>query len=306
MHSHCKRLWCVFAPKLPPPTNDRQLGISLSYLTGKRLTAHYLSLIAQEAYYVPVYSLHTGHHNGVWQSYESYQTHYTAGVYGCIWIAYIRQPLCSTTRRQAAAREASIVSPQEDESGRCGRAQTASTIDLAGSGWMFGAMWVTRVKSACHRQLNGVLRHPAETPSSEQKCDRSTLDGEQSKDWGSSVSERREDRQMQPFMWRFHFSRLEITSLTSSVFFFFCTSLSVCMSVSGYLLALHLCLCALITPITEIFQIWEMHLGNCTQKIKLVPLIHSGEIGGFHSWELFWAQVHFLFLQCVTGSTNFL
>lgn len=49
----------------------------------------------------------------------------------------------------------------------------------SGSGWMFRAMWVTGVKSACHTQLNGVLRHPAETPSSEQKCDRNTLDGEQ-------------------------------------------------------------------------------------------------------------------------------
>ncbi len=101
--------------------------------------------------------------------------HYTTGVYGLIWTAYIRQPLCvrlHRTRWQAAARGTSAVSHQEDEFGRCGRAHWASTIDLAGSGWMSGAMWVTGVKSACHRQLNGVLRHPAEAPSSEQKCDR--------------------------------------------------------------------------------------------------------------------------------------
>lgn len=32
--------------------------------------------------------------------------------------------------------------------------------------------WVAGVKSACHRQLNGVPQCPTETPSSEQKCDK--------------------------------------------------------------------------------------------------------------------------------------
>lgn len=58
----------------------------------------------------------------------------------------------------------------------------ASTIDLAGCcGGAFEAMLVTGVKSAGHRQLNGILRHPAVTPPLELMGE-TDADGEQSRD----------------------------------------------------------------------------------------------------------------------------
>lgn len=89
----------------------RQWGISLSYLTGTRehLTAHYLSLNAQEIYYAPVCSPHTAE---LWLLPDFY---YTTGVCGSIRRPYIRRPLCVSlhrTRPQAAAREASAASPR--------------------------------------------------------------------------------------------------------------------------------------------------------------------------------------------------
>lgn len=165
-------LVCICANRSSPPLNDRQLGITSSYLTGKHPTARYLSLNAQEPHYVPADWPPQWSMTDLWVLSDF---HYVTGVYGFIWTAYIRQPLCvrlHRTRRLAAAGETSAVSHQEDKFGHCGRARRASTIDLAGSGLMFGAMWVTGVKSACHRQLNSVLRHPTETPFSEQKCDR--------------------------------------------------------------------------------------------------------------------------------------
>lgn len=52
-----------------------------------------------------------------------------------------------------------------------GLRQPAPLIWLVVAKWL-GATWVTGMKSACHRKLKSALRCPAETPSSEQKCDR--------------------------------------------------------------------------------------------------------------------------------------
>lgn len=118
-------------------------------------------------------SLHTGRNNRVRQSCESYQTLIIQ--LGCT-APYEQHTLGSHCASDFTERDdrlqrgkRSAVTPQEDEFKRCERALPLIQLAVAECS---GAMRVTGVKSACHRQLNGVLRRPAETPSSEQKCDR--------------------------------------------------------------------------------------------------------------------------------------
>lgn len=132
------------------------------------------SLYARGTNYEPECSPQTCHHNGVWQKRESYQAFIIElGVCDL----HLRQPLCMRVFLH------SICSPQdEEEFGRSGVG--GSTIDLVGCcGGTFGAMLVTGVKSAGHRQLNCIIRHQAVTPPLElmREPDRGE---EQSRDWG--------------------------------------------------------------------------------------------------------------------------
>lgn len=179
-----------------------QLWISLSYLTGKHATSH-LPLNAQEAYYVTVFTPHTGHDNGVWQSYESY--------YRLI-IQLSVQLHMNSINQAAIVRQ----TPQTQTTG-CGKKHLQCLLrkmNMAAEGelrepptslWLLVAECLGPCESqeSCQGQLNGVLSHPAETPSCEQKCDRSTLN------WETEAA----GRHMQPFVWWFNFSLLEITSL---------------------------------------------------------------------------------------------
>lgn len=88
-----------------------------------------------------------------------------------------------------------------------------------------GATWVTGINSACHRQLKWCPQTSRWDTFSEQNWDRK-LWMENRADWGSRISKRREDRQMQPF-------NVVISLLHYQHHLwvlFFCSSLSVCRS----------------------------------------------------------------------------
>lgn len=203
--------------------------------------------------------------------------HYTTWVYSTILIAYIRQPLCvrlRKTRRQAAVRETSAVSPREDVFRRCGRARHHW------SGWQrlnVRGHVSHRSQVSMSQAINRRPQTPHEDTFQWTEEWQKALDGEQSGDSASSISKRRRDQQIQPFIWRFHPAGSYFASLYTIT---------------------------AVAAITEIFKQWDVCLG-ISAKIKLVLLNSIWETGGFHSWCLFWVQVHFLFLQRVTGWTNF-
>lgn len=231
------------------------------YQTGKHLTAQCRSLNAQETYY--------GHGNGAQQSYESCTALYALGSSGA-----------SEPQSRAAWKHLQR---------RLGKMNSGAARALreprhwSGRQWLNvqGPMRATGVKSACHRQLTGVLRRPAGTPCSEVR--RSALDGEQSRESETAAPQRGgrggADRQTRPFMWWFHFSILEITSLTFvRVFFFIHLRLSARLS---------LVICRLPTRTSALCD--RSRSGNReTQKCALLQM-YSRKFGG--------VQVHFLFLR---------
>ncbi len=162
-----------------------------------------------------------------------------------IWAAYFRQPLCARlhwTSRQAAARETSAASPQGDLGAVRGLAECPPLIGLAVAECL-RAMWVTGVKSACHRQLNGVPRRPAERPSIEQKCRQKALDGKQSWETEEAVAERGERTGRCSLSYGDFISAF--LEITSSVIFLF---ISVCRLFT-------LCTVTRVAPITEIYKV---------------------------------------------------
>lgn len=140
-----------------------------------------------------------------------------------------------------------------------------------------GAVRVRRVKSACHRQLTASSDNPTETLSREHGSNRRARMGNRAQAKEAAASQRgKGDQRIEPFMWWFHDSLLEIIL---SVFFFFYSSLSV----SAYLLALPLCCSALQTTVissTEILKIWggENHLCIKVQKLNWFPKIYSSKV----------------------------
>lgn len=212
-----------------------------------------------------------------------------------MWIAYIRQPLCvrlRKTRRQAAVRETSAASAQEDEFCWRGRAR----LHWSGSQWLnVGATRVHRSQVSMSQTINQHPQTPYEDTFQWTGEPEKALGGEQSRDWGSSISKRRGDRQIQPFMWLFHPVNNFIW-----VFLFISVCLHACLWLSAGSSFMSLYSITAVSPITEKFDVC---LGN-SEKNKLVLLNSFSEIVGFYSWGLFWVQMPFLFLQRVTGWTN--
>lgn len=97
-----KNKMCVFVPTGVHEINVLFLQMinnwKFHHHTGKCLTTHYLSLNAQEAYYMGVCLPHTGHHNGVEMRVLS-DLHYTSGLCDSAGTAYIRQP-CEPDSRE--------------------------------------------------------------------------------------------------------------------------------------------------------------------------------------------------------------
>lgn len=119
----------------------------------------HLSLHAQASHYVPVCARQTGHHNTVWQSCESRQTSMThLGLYGSL-LSGVHHFVWEFAENSSGEN----ISKKKMNSSFWERTEKSSIIDLAER---LGSKRLIRVKSASHRQLNGVLRRPIETTES--------------------------------------------------------------------------------------------------------------------------------------------
>lgn len=223
------RVYCAFVPtgvhEINLPSGGPTTGNPITILPRKEsISAHYIFLSAHKRLII-----HLCVHHIVTELRVLWDFHYTPGVRRPTWIAYIRKRL--RARRHAAVIETSAVSPKEDEFVYCGRAQRASTIDLAGGvGWVFGGCSSQESQVSMSKTINGVLRKPHGDALQGTQEQQKGPDGKQSTArGGSSISKGERDQRIEPFMWWFHDSLLEIIL---SVFFFFlihlCLSLLIC------------------------------------------------------------------------------
>lgn len=225
------RVYCAFVPtgvhEINLLSDGPTTGNPITILPRKEsISAHYIFLSAHKRLII-----HLCVHHIVTELRALWDFHYTPGVRRPTWIAYIRKPL--RARRHAAVRETSAVSPKEDEFVYCGRAQRASTIDLAGGvGWVFGGCSSQESQVSMSQTINAVLRQPHGDAFQGTQEQQKGPDGKQSAGrGGSSISKGEGDQRIEPFMWWFHDSLLEIILSVFFLFIFVCLCLSAGSSV---------------------------------------------------------------------------
>lgn len=211
------RVYCAFVPtgvhEINLPSDGPTTGNPITILPRKEsISAHYIFLSAHKRLII-----HLCVHHIVTELRVLWDFHYTPGVRRPTWIAYIRKRL--RARRHAAAIETSAVSPKEDEFVYCGRAQRASTIDLAGGvGWVFGGCSSQESQVSMSQTINGVLRR-----------NRRARMGNRAQAEEAAASQRgKGDQRIEPFMWWFHDSLLEIILSVFCFFIHLCLSLLIC------------------------------------------------------------------------------
>lgn len=224
------RVYCAFVPTGVHEINllsDRPTtGNLITILPRKEsISAHYIFLSSHKRLII-----HLCVHHIVTELRVLWDFHYTPGVRRPTWIAYIRKPLRG--RRHAAVRETSAVSPEEDEFVYSGRAQRVSTIDLAGGvGWVFGGCSSQESQVSMSQTINAVLRQPHGDAFQGTREQQKGPDGKQSTGRGGSSISKGEGDQIEPFMWWFHDSLLEIILSVFFSFIFVCLCLSAGSSV---------------------------------------------------------------------------
>lgn len=272
------RVYCAFVPtgvhEINLPSDGPTTGNPITILPRKEsISAHYIFLSAHKRLII-----HLCVHHIVTELRVLWDFHYTPGVRRPTWIAYIRKRL--RARRHAAAIETSAVSPKEDEFVYCGRAQRASTIDLAGGvGWVFGGCSSQERQVSMSQTINGVLRQPHGEAFQGTQEQQKGPDGKQSTGRGGSSISKGEGG---PADWAFHvvISWLPPGNNFICVLFFYSS-----LSVSAYLLALQLCCSALQTTVISSTEILKnlrggggKHLCIKVQKLNWFPKIYSSKV----------------------------
>lgn len=271
------RVYCAFVPtgvhEINFPSDGPTTGNPITILPRKEsISAHYIFLSAHKRLII-----HLCVHHIVTELRVLWDFHYTPGVRRPTWIAYIRKRL--RARRHAAAIETSAVSPKEDEFVYCGRAQRASTIDLAGSvGWVFGGCSSQESQVSMSQTINGVLRQPHGEAFQGTQEQQKGPDGKQSTGRGGSSISKGEGG---PADWAFHVVISWLPPGNNFICVFFILFIFVCLCLSAGSSVVLLCTANhshFFNRDIEKSEGGGKHLCIKVQKLNWFPKIYSSKV----------------------------